>query len=232
MSSPSGTSSRISTVTPLHPSSLWEGVKIHDSCIYVEKAHNPKSNLRPFSPQMTFNLRHPFFRHKAYRYIDAFPLVDCHCTWFLSFVVPVLCHPRMYWPVPFPHIFHPTALAPGGKLGSELSSLLLWSNFILESSTLVEEQRATIILTHKQSGGCCRDEVSTCKAAFPFTFFDCSYPYTFLLSLQLFNFVFQPIPFYKQFLWVFITIYFLQVLFMVQDASPSLLSAPLCMSGK
>ena len=45
------------------------------------------------------------------------------------------------------------------------------------------------------------------------------------LSLQLFNFVFQPIPFYKQFLWVFITIYFLQVLFMVQDASPSLLSA-------
>ena len=82
----------------------------------------------------------------------------------------------------------------------------------------------TITLTHKQNGSCCSDEVGTSEAAFPFTFFYYSYSYTFLLPLQFFNFVFQPIPFYKQFLWVFIRIYFLHVFFMFQDASPSLFS--------
>ena len=89
---------------------------------------------------------------------------------------------------------------------------------------MVEEQRMTITLTHKQNGSCCSDEVGTSEAAFPFTFFYYSYPYTFLLPLQFFNFVFQPIPFYKQFLWVFLRIYFLQVFFMFQDASSSLFS--------
>ena len=52
---------------------------------------------------------------------------------------------------------------------------------------MVEEQRMTITLTHKQNGSCCSDEVGTSEAAFPSTFLNYSYPYTFLLPLQFFK---------------------------------------------